>query len=304
MYNYEPIINVAQKNGCEIFKDQPMSKYTSFKIGGPADLLIKVHKKQALSELIKECTKSNVKFFILGNGSNILVSDLGIRGVVFKLCGDFNALELEDETKIKCGTGVSLAKLCSFALANSLSGLEFAWGIPGSTGGAVFMNAGAYGGEMKDVLVSCEHIDARGNFSVLTGNELDLGYRKSAYTSNGCVETFLTVNLKKGDKQQIKSRMDELMRRRKDKQPLDMPSAGSIFKRPKGNFAGTLIQECGLKGEKVGGAMVSPKHGNFIVNCGNATCQDVLKLIHKIQKTVSEKKKILLECEVKIVGEV
>lgn len=304
MYNCEPIINVAKENGCEIFRDQPMSKYTSFKIGGPADVLIKVNTKEVLSRLIKECNKNNVKFFILGNGSNILVSDLGIRGVVFKLCGEFSTIKLEDETKIKCGTSVSLAKLCSFALENSLSGLEFAWGIPGSTGGAVFMNAGAYGGEMKDVLVSCEHIDQNGDFNILTGDELDLGYRKSAYTSNECVETFLTVNLKKGDKLQIKSRMDELMKRRKDKQPLEMPSAGSIFKRPEGNFAGTLIQECGLKGEKIGGAMVSPKHGNFIVNCGNATCKDVLNLIYKIQKTVFEKKKIFLECEVRVVGEV
>lgn len=302
MYDYNPIINFAHDNECELFKNYQMSKITSFKIGGQADVLIKIHTKKILSAFIKKCNQLKIPFVVLGNCSNVLVSDDGIRGIVVKLCGEFNELTLEKNSQIKCGAGVSLAKLCSFAYANSLSGLEFAWGIPGSVGGAVFMNAGAYGGEMKDVLISCEHIDNKGNVGTFNNSELELGYRKSIYSNNFFTIVSLTVELSPGDKKEIKSKMDELMSRRKQKQPLEMPSAGSIFKRPQGNYAGTLIQDCGLKGFQVGGAMVSPKHGNFIVNFNNATCNDVLSLISKIQSTVYEKKGIRLECEVKTLG--
>lgn len=302
MYDYNSIINFAHDNDCDFQKNYPMSKFTSFKIGGPADLFIKIHTKKILCEFIKKCNELKIPFVILGNGSNLLVSDDGIRGIVVKLCGDFNKTVLEGNHQIVCGTGVSLAKLCSFAYANSLSGLEFAWGIPGSAGGAVFMNAGAYGGEMKDVLMVCEHIDNNGNIGTFSKSELELGYRRSVYSDNLFTITSLTVNLSPGNKKDIKTKMDELMSRRKQKQPLEMPSAGSIFKRPQGNYAGTLIQECGLKGAQVGGAMVSPKHGNFIVNFNNATCDDVLTLISKIQSTVYEKKGIQLECEVRTLG--
>ncbi len=304
MYDYDQIINFAGRNGCEVLKKQLMSKFTSFKIGGPADVLIKIGEKNILSDCIKECNKLGIPFLILGNGSNLLVRDRGIRGVVFKLCGDFNRVILKNETQIECGAGVSLAKLCKFALDCGLSGLEFAWGIPGSVGGAAFMNAGAYGGEMKDVLISCEHVDRNGDCGKFNIDELQMGYRKSIYSKNLFVITSLTLGLKVGDKNGIKSRMDDLMGRRKSKQPLDMPSAGSIFKRPTGGYAGTLIQECGLKGFKIGGAMVSNKHGNFIVNCGGATCEDVVNLISHIKRTVFEKKGFDLECEVRTVGEV
>lgn len=304
MYDYDRIINFAESNGCEVLKNQPMSKFTSFKIGGPADVLIKIGNKNILCECIKECNKLEIPLFVLGNGSNLLVRDKGIRGVVIKLCGDFNKVVLKNETQIECGSGVSLAKLCKFAFDCGLSGLEFAWGIPGSAGGAAFMNAGAYGGEMKNVLMSCEHIDQNGICGKFNIDELRMGYRKSIYSENFFVITSLTLGLKLGDKNKIKSHMNELMERRRSKQPLDMPSAGSVFKRPVGGYAGTLIQECGLKGEKMGGAMVSDKHGNFIVNCGGATCEDVTNLILHIKRTVFEKKGFDLECEVRTIGEV
>ena len=233
----------------------------------------------------------------------MLVSDSGIRGGVIALGGELSQIRLSgDGCTIHCGAGATLAGLCVFAREHSLTGLEFAWGIPGAAGGATFMNAGAYESAMESVLASCTHVTKTGEIGSLSGAKLELGYRHSAYTDNGCTILSLTVRLNREDREQIAARMDELLGRRKAKQPLEMPSAGSVFKRPQGHFAGALIENCGLKGRSVGGAMVSPKHAGFIVNTGNATCRDVLELIDIIKETVYRQTNVELECEIKTIG--
>ena len=298
---YKPLF---EDLGCEVKADEPMKNHTSFKIGGSADLFVTVGDDRQLVSVISLCSANEIPLFVLGNGSNLLVSDKGIRGVVLKLSGQFCDIRFNGDGSIHCGAGAQLSKLCAFALEHSLTGLEFAWGIPGSCGGAAFMDAGAYGGEMKDVVISCEHIDLRtGQCGSFSGEELDFAYRHSVYSGGGYVITALNLRLEQGNKEQIRAKMDELMGRRKDKQPLEYPSAGSIFKRPVGYFAGGLIEQCGLKGAQVGGAQVSPKHAGFIVNVGGATCEDVLGLIADIQKTVREETGVDLECEVRKTGE-
>lgn len=297
MNKSETIFNLAEILGCEARKYEPMSKHTSFKIGGNADVYIKVNNLSKLSTILKECLASDVDYMILGNGSNLLVSDDGIRGVVIRLDGDFRKITLLDDTTIFCGAGATLAYLCKFALNCGLSGLEFAWGIPGTVGGAVFMNAGAYDGEMKDVVHSVSHISPSGEIGRTEKENLNFGYRTSVYRSNNMIITGVTLKLKKGNPDEIRAKMDDYMSRRSTKQPLEYPSAGSVFKRPEGNFAGALIEQCGLKGKTCGGAQVSEKHAGFIINKSNATSKDVRDLIGEIQKTVSEKTGYNLECE-------
>ena len=291
------IYNLANILGCEASKDEPMNKHTSFKIGGTADTYIKVDTLSKLSAILKECKESDIKYTLLGNGSNVLVSDDGIRGVVIRLAGDFRQITLVDETTIFCGAGATLAYLCKFALNCGLTGLEFAWGIPGSVGGAVFMNAGAYDGEMKNVVHSVSHISPDGKIGRLEKDELEFGYRTSAYRKNDMIITGVTLKLEKGNVDDIRNKMDDFMNRRTSKQPLEFPSAGSVFKRPEGNFAGALIQQCGLKGKSVGGAQVSEKHAGFIINKSNATANDVKNLVKEIQTTVAEQTGYNLECE-------
>ena len=297
MNKSETIFNLAEILGCEARKYEPMSKHTSFKIGGNADVYIKVNNLSKLSTILKECQASDVDYMILGNGSNLLVSDDGIRGVVIRLDGDFRKITLLDDTTIFCGAGATLAYLCKFALNCGLSGLEFAWGIPGTVGGAVFMNAGAYDGEMKDVVHSVSHISPSGEIGRTEKENLNFGYRTSVYRSNNMIITGVTLKLKKGNPDEIRAKMDDYMSHRSTKQPLEYPSAGSVFKRPEGNFAGALIEQCGLKGKTCGGAQVSEKHAGFIINKSNATAKDVRDLIGEIQKTVSEKTGYSLECE-------
>lgn len=291
------IYNLANILGCEASKDEPMNKHTSFKIGGTADTYIKVDTLSKLSAILKECKESDIKYTLLGNGSNVLVSDDGIRGVVIRLAGDFRQITLVDETTIFCGAGATLAYLCKFALNCGLTGLEFAWGIPGSVGGAVFMNAGAYDGEMKNVVHSVSHTSPDGKIGRLEKDELEFGYRTSAYRKNDMIITGVTLKLEKGNVDDIRNKMDDFMNRRTSKQPLEFPSAGSVFKRPEGNFAGALIQQCGLKGKSVGGAQVSEKHAGFIINKSNATANDVKNLVKEIQTTVAEQTGYNLECE-------
>lgn len=297
MNKSETIFNLAEILGCEAKKNEPMSKHTSFKIGGNADVYIKVNNLSKLSTILKECQVSDVDYMILGNGSNLLVSDEGIRGAVIRLDGDFRKITLLDDTTIFCGAGATLAYLCKFALNCGLSGLEFAWGIPGTVGGAVFMNAGAYDGEMKDVVHSVSHISPSGEIGRTEKENMNFGYRTSVYRSNNMIITGVTLKLKKGNPDEIRAKMDDYMSRRSTKQPLEYPSAGSVFKRPEGNFAGALIEQCGLKGKTCGGAQVSEKHAGFIINKSNATSKDVRYLIGEIQKTVSEKTGYSLECE-------
>lgn len=297
MNKSEIIFNLAEILGCEARQNEPMSKRTSFKIGGNADAYIKVNNLSKLSTILKECKDSDVDYMILGNGSNVLVSDEGIRGVVIRLDGDFRKITLVDDTTIFCGAGATLAYLCKFALNCGLTGLEFAWGIPGTVGGAVFMNAGAYDGEMKNVVHSVSHISPSGEIGRIEKENLNFGYRTSVYRNNNMIITGITLKLKKGNSDEIRARMDDFMSRRSSKQPLEYPSAGSVFKRPEGNFAGALIEQCGLKGKSCGGAQVSEKHAGFIINKSNATAKNVRDLISEIQTTVSDKTGYNLECE-------
>lgn len=297
--NIGRIITLALEKKCKVLEQEPLSKYTTFKIGGNATALIIVENANVMAELIAKCTELNVPEFIIGNGSNLLISDSGFNGVVFKLDGDFKQISIVDQNTIKCGTGTTLAKLCKFALDHNLSGLEFAWGIPGSVGGAAFMNAGAYGGEMKDVIEASTYIAPDGTLGTFAAEEMKFSYRHSVYCENNYIITSVTVKLKPDDYETIRGRMDDFMGRRKSKQPLEYPSAGSVFKRPEGYYAGGLIEECNLKGFQIGGAQVSEKHAGFIINKGNAACEDVCSLIKHIQDTVFEKKGVYLECEIK-----
>ena len=300
---YNEIALFAEKCGATVVKDAPMKKYTSFRCGGNASVLVIPDSIETLKKTIDFCKSKSVKPLIIGNGSNLLVTDNGINGVVIKIGSDISKIELLDETTIRCEAGASLKSLCMFALENSLSGLEFAYGIPGTLGGAVYMNAGAYGGEMKDVLVSTTHIDLDGNIGELIQDDLNLRYRGSAYTDNNYTIVSAVMKLKKANKKEIKEAMDDKLQKRKDKQPLEYGSAGSTFKRPTGYFAGALIEQSGLKGYSVGGAQVSEKHAGFVINKDNATSTDVINLIRDVQKIVYEKHGVMLETEVKIIGE-
>lgn len=297
---YNNIITICENIGCEYLTDAVLKNYTSFKIGGKADLMVFPDSEEKIISVFKEINNLSIPYLIIGKGSNMLVSDSGFRGVVINTC-KFDKIVLIDDETVYCQSGASLSRLCRFALENSLTGLEFAFGIPGTAGGAAYMNAGAYGGEMVDVLVSCEHISPDGAKSVFNGYDLDLSYRHSAYSNSDLFILSLTLKLKKGNSDEIKARMDELMQKRRDKQPLDYPSAGSTFKRPEGYFAAALLDECGLKGYTVGGAQVSEKHAGFVINKGNATAEDVKQLIIHCQKTVMSHKGIHIEPEIKII---
>ncbi|MCL2301362.1 MAG: UDP-N-acetylmuramate dehydrogenase [Firmicutes bacterium] len=278
----------------------PMSAKTSFKIGGPAELMLFPATPGQLSDCLKLCAEQGVKPFILGNGSNLLVKDSGIDGVVIST-EKLQKMTYMGDGLIYCEAGVRLGELCVFAQKQGLAGLEFAYGIPGSAGGAVYMNAGAYGGEMKDILHSAQYIDASGELRELPAGELELDYRSSVFMRNNGVVAGLTVKLRPGDPAEIRAKMNETMQKRKDKQPLELPSAGSVFKRPEGRFAGALIEQCGLKGQSVGGARVSEKHAGFIVNAGGASAADVRALIALVQTVVEAETGVFLEPEIRFV---
>ena len=303
MTDYSNIISIAEGFGCNYTENELMSEHTTFRIGGPADLFVVPTTVEGLAAVVSACNKEGIYCFILGNGSNVLVSDKGIRGVVVSTAACLNNIELIGAYEIKCGAGVKLSRLSDFACENSITGAEFAWGIPGTVGGAVYMNAGAYDGEMKDILVSCEYLTSDGELHTMLADEMDLSYRHSAFSENGYVIVSATVRLKAGEKGEIRAKMDDFMHRRKSKQPLEFPSAGSTFKRPVGGFAAALIDECGLKGYSVGGAEVSEKHAGFVINKDGATCFDVMRLVEHIKKEVFLKKSINLECEIRVIGE-
>ncbi len=297
MYDIQIIKDIAIKYDISFLENEPLSRHTSFKIGGEAELFLNVDNIEQLKAVMKACDDNYIPLFVLGKGSNLLISDDGMKGVVLTLDGDFKDISIE-ENKVTCGAGVNLAKLCTFALSKSLSGLEFAYGIPGSVGGAAYMNAGAYGGEMKDVITSVTHITKDGEVKTLLASQLDLSYRHSVYKDTDDIILFVTFELSVDNAEDIKARMDDFMTRRKTKQPLEFPSAGSVFKRPEGNYAGTLIEKCGLKGKTIGGAQVSEKHAGFIINIGGATCDDVLELVKFVQDTVKKETGYFLEREI------
>ena len=283
-------------------ENEPMSAHTTFKIGGPADLFVQPASENALSKIVSFCNEREIPFHIIGNGSNLLVSDLGVDGAVIHV-GALSDYSVGGVNEINCGSGLRLSLLCSYALENGLTGLEFAWGIPGFVGGAVYMNAGAYDSEISNVITECRCITADGKFETLTLDKMKLGYRTSIFKEKkNRVITSAKFQLYPGDPETIRSHMDELMLRRKSKQPLEHPSAGSTFKRPTGNFAGTLIEMCGLKGFTIGGAQVSEKHAGFVINVGNATASDVKRVIEAVAEKVFLETSVKLEPEVEFIG--
>lgn len=290
---------------CEIFdtndirENEPMNKHTTFRVGGPARYYVTPGCVDQIKETIDVCREADMPYYIIGRGSNMLVGDGGFDGVIIEL-GDRFSQYTVNRCDITAQSGIKLKELALAARDMRLSGLEFAHGIPGSLGGAVAMNAGAYGGEMKDVLIEVKALTPEGDVVTLRGHELGLGYRRSKIAERNYIALEATVRLKYGDRDQITAEMEELMRRRREKQPLEYPSAGSTFKRPEGHFAGKLIEDAGLAGSRVGGAMVSDKHCGFIINYDHATAEDIKQLINRVTDTVNRKFGVVLEPEVKI----
>ena len=296
----DALMNICGREN--VYRDEPMMKHTSFRIGGPADWFVSPGPAGARSETIQFLKAGSVPYFILGNGSNLLVSDDGYRGVVIQIGKNMSDIVVSG-TNVRAEAGALLSTVASRAAAASLTGMEFAGGIPGSIGGACVMNAGAYGGEMKDILTSVIALFEDGSVRKVPCGELMLGYRSSALMRNGAIVLEAELSLTEGDIGEIRATMDDLRERRVSKQPLDLPSAGSTFKRPEGYFAGKLIMDSGLRGYAVGGAQVSEKHCGFVVNRGGATADDVMTLIRHIQKTVLKNFGVELVPEVRFLGE-
>ena len=282
--------------------DEPMRRHTTFRIGGPADYLIRPETEEVLRKILALCAEEKLPYFILGNGSNLLVSDQGYRGVIIQIYKNFQQCVTEGNV-IRAGAGILLSRLSAAAGEAGLTGLEFASGIPGTLGGAVFMNAGAYGGEMKDILSWADVLDEERKLRRLSAEELELGYRTSRVKKEGWIVTGAELKLKFGDPEKIREKIEELKAARTSKQPLEYPSAGSTFKRPEGYFAGKLIMDAGLRGFRVGGAQVSEKHCGFVINTGNATAADVRELMRQVQEKVWEKYQVRLEPEVRFLGD-
>ncbi|NPV89332.1 MAG: UDP-N-acetylmuramate dehydrogenase [Firmicutes bacterium] len=282
--------------------NEPMSRHTTFAIGGPADALVTPGSEEELARLIIFAREHRLPLLVIGLGSNLLVKDGGVRGLVVKIDRGLGQVEFRSD-RMRAGAGIPLAELSKMAAGESLSGLEFAVGIPGSLGGALVMNAGAYGGEMKDVVESVRAIDQQGEVLELDAGQLDYGYRHSSLQGSGLVVVSADLKLKAGDPAEIKARMQEYTERRQAVQPLELPSAGSVFRRPPGKYVGPMIEGLGLKGFNVGDAQVSEKHAGFIVNRGQATAGDVLGLIEIIQQVVQEHCGVRLEPEIQVVGE-
>ena len=284
-----------------ILMEEPMKKHTTFRLGGPADFFLCPSDVNQIPEIIHICREEGIPWFVLGNGSNLLVSDQGYRGVVIQIYKNMNQITVEG-TRIYAQAGALLSAVSKKAMEAGLTGMEFASGIPGTLGGAAVMNAGAYGGEMKDILVSVTVLTDEGEQKVLKAEELNLGYRTSIIKERGYIVLDGVLQLQAGNRDAIKTRMEELKVQRVTKQPLEYPSAGSTFKRPEGYFAGKLIEDAGLRGYRVGGAQVSEKHCGFVINTGDAKTSDVVQLIHNVQNIIWNKFKIKLEPEVKFLG--
>ena len=297
---YEKLSKIVRKK--QILEEEPMKKHTTFRIGGPAEYLILPQTIEEIADVIKLCRQEEIPWYIVGNGSNLLVADEGVRGVVIQLLRNFNQIQVEG-CQIRMQAGAQNAAVAKRALDASLTGFEFAAGIPGTIGGAVVMNAGAYGGEMKDILKEVTVLDPNGMIRTIPAEELELGYRTSIIARKGYVVLEAVIVLKTGDPKEIKAAMDELKEKRVTKQPLEYPSAGSTFKRPEGYFAGKLIMDAGLRGFSVGGAQISEKHCGFVINKGNATAKDVTELMDETKKIVMEKFGVALEPEVKRLGQ-
>ncbi|HIT19876.1 MAG TPA: UDP-N-acetylmuramate dehydrogenase [Candidatus Fimivivens faecavium] len=294
------LIARAAALGIEVRFDEAMSLHTSFRIGGPADLFFLPKDVEELARALRFCRGEGLQYVLLGNGSNLLVSDGGFRGAVIATTRYLGGISCEG-TELAAGAGAPLNLLAHRARKESLTGLEFSYGIPASVGGAVFMNAGAYGGEMKDVVSEVSYLDPEADFALraIPADQAGFSYRHSLFHENGGVIVGARFSLSRGDPEQIRAVMEETMAKRKAKQPLELPSAGSTFKRPEGAYAAALIDRCGLKGRRVGGAMVSEKHAGFLVNAGGATAEDVLRLVETVRETVLRETGYVLEMEVR-----
>lgn len=286
---------------CGLQNERHMSRYTSFQIGGEADFVIKPRSADELSNAVGLAQSHGVDYIFVGSGSNLLVSDEGYRGLVI-LTSELNKIEMIDDRRVLCECGVPISRLCRYLLSKKLSGMEFAYGIPGTVGGGIYMNAGAYGGECCDVLESCQYINTDGRVLSVPLEGLEMSYRHSLFTGKKLFIISGIFALNKGEFDEINAKMSDYLERRRSKQPLEFPSCGSTFKRPKDGFASALIDECGLKGYSIGGAQVSEKHAGFVINKGGATCSDVLSLIDHIKTVVLKEKGIQLECEVETLG--
>lgn len=291
-----------EMTGSELFWQEAMRRHTSFKIGGPADLFFRPKSVEHLAWMLRFCREKDIPFYIMGNGSNLLVGDKGYRGVVIQVYKNLSNFKIEG-CRVEAEAGILLAKLASKIYEARLTGFEFASGIPGTLGGAVYMNAGAYGGEIKDVLLSATVLTRDGTIKTLDKEALELGYRHSALMANKDIVLSAVMALKDGEQEAIRAMMNELNQRRKDKQPVEKPSAGSTFKRPVGYYAGKLIMDAGLRGYQIGGAQVSYKHCGFVINTGDATAEDVLNLVTHIQREVKGQFGVDLEPEVRMIGE-
>lgn len=297
---YDKLTSVIAKE--RVYVDEPMSRHTTFRVGGPADFFVTPKAKEEVRDVIRICKEAGMPYYIIGNGSNLLVSDAGYRGVIVQIYKEMNEVKVEGDL-VKAQAGALLSGIAAKALGAELSGFEFASGIPGTIGGACVMNAGAYGGEMKDVLESVTVLTGEGKIIELDRNELELGYRTSVIAKKGYIVLGAALKLERGDGEKIKTYMDELKEKRVTKQPLEYPSAGSTFKRPEGYFAGKLIEDAGLRGFQVGGAQVSEKHCGFVINRDHATAADIMELMRQVQIRVKENSGVDLEPEVKRLGD-
>lgn len=286
-----------------VWKDEPMKLHTTFRVGGPADWFVTPEEENQVCELVRLLKKENIPYYVMGNGSNLLVGDKGYRGVIIQMYKKMSQIRAMEDHVIYAQAGALLSKIAAEALNQEWTGLEFASGIPGTLGGAVMMNAGAYGGEMKHVIKSAMAVSPEGELKVLPIEQMELGYRTSVFAKNGDIVLSAQIQLQPGNVDEIRSYMEDLKERRTTKQPLEFPSAGSTFKRPEGYFAGQLIQETGLRGFQVGGAQVSEKHCGFVINKDNATAADIMALIEEVADRVEAKFGVRLEPEVKRIGE-
>ncbi|OOB80408.1 MAG: UDP-N-acetylenolpyruvoylglucosamine reductase [Epulopiscium sp. Nuni2H_MBin003] len=301
MENRSELVTLMLEHVSDVKLDEPLSKHTSFRIGGNAQIFVSPTSFEALQAIVNICLQHNVLYYILGNGSNVLVSDKGFDGVIISVYKNLSSISVNGN-KITAQAGALLSKIAKQAEEASLGGFEFAHGIPGTLGGAVTMNAGAYDGEMKDVLESVVVLTLDGEIKSLPAAELELGYRTSIIPSEKYIVLEATISLATKPQNEITEKMKDFANRRREKQPLNYPSAGSTFKRPTGHFAGKLIMDSGFAGYTVGGAQVSSKHCGFVINAGNATCEDVLNLIEQVQQKVLQDYQVQLETEIKLIG--
>ncbi len=301
MTTLKPVLDYLIYNGLFYLVNEPMNRHTTFQIGGPADLVVYPTRRREICDLVQICRAEHIPYTTLGNGSNVLVSDAGIRGLVI-LTDRMHRITVGNDGQIEAWAGAPLSRVATTAKNYHLTGLEFAFGIPGSMGGAVYMNAGAYNRQMSNVITKTEYVDETGTLRTLVGEEHAFGYRTSFFKDTGNIIVKTHLQLSPGNYDQINDQMKQYTQARRDKQPLELPSAGSAFKRPEGHFAGKLIEDCGLKGRQIGGAQVSPKHAGFIVNVGGAKACDVLALVQVIKTEVKETFGIELEPEIKFIG--